>query len=170
MKSCIYAAACLLIAAQASAREFPAKPGPEHDLLKKMEGTWDLKVASPGGEVPGTFTYRMELGGLWLTGTLESTAAGFKMTGKAFNGYDSARKKYVSIFFSNLSDSTVLMAGTYDAATKTINMTGEAVGPDGKPLKLHSTMEVLDDDTMKFRLYMGDEKEPATRIDFKRKK
>jgi hypothetical protein len=52
----------------APAQEGP-KPGPEHEMLKKLEGTWDLDdEVRPGGRVSkGTVVYKMELGGLWLS-------------------------------------------------------------------------------------------------------
>ena len=42
----------------------PPTPGPEHDALKKLEGTWNAKIKMGDNESPGTATYKMECGGL----------------------------------------------------------------------------------------------------------
>jgi len=41
-------------------------PGPEHEALKKLEGTWNAKIKMGTNESPATATYKMECGGLWL--------------------------------------------------------------------------------------------------------
>src|SRR5688572_10958702 len=59
-----------VLAGSAGAQE-PPKPGPEHQLLKKREGAWDTVTKAGGMEIKGVITYKMELGGLWLVGSLE---------------------------------------------------------------------------------------------------
>src|SRR5262245_31986969 len=49
----------------AGAQEFP-KPGPEHEILKKLVGEWDTTVRFGKDESKGTATYKLECGGLWL--------------------------------------------------------------------------------------------------------
>ncbi len=58
--------------AQSADFEMP-KPGPEHAILKSMEGTWDATVKMmmpgvPGKESKSTATWKMECNGLWLVG------------------------------------------------------------------------------------------------------
>ena len=65
----------LIPLSQANAQE-PAKPGPEHELLKKMEGNWDTTMKFLGMESKGAVVYKMELGGLWLSSTFEGEVAG----------------------------------------------------------------------------------------------
>ena len=58
----IIAVVCAMIALFAPAgfaqQEMP-KPGPEHERLKKLEGTWEASIKTPGGESKGTVTYKM---------------------------------------------------------------------------------------------------------------
>jgi hypothetical protein len=64
MKTASYvcaAAAALLFAPAARAQE-PPKPGPEHEILKKMEGDWDLVMKFGGGESKGTVKYKTAVG------------------------------------------------------------------------------------------------------------
>src|SRR5260370_9109650 len=49
----------------------PFKPGPEHEHLKQMEGTWDATVKFGGEESKGTMTYKMGLGDMWLLSHFE---------------------------------------------------------------------------------------------------
>src|SRR5262249_32330939 len=81
----------------------PPKPGPEHELLKKHVGTWDTTMKADGMEFKGVVTFKMELGGLWLVGSLESDLAGQKFSGRSMDTYDAAKKKYVGLWFDSMS-------------------------------------------------------------------
>ena len=153
----------------APAQDFP-KPGPEHAFLKKMEGTWDVTMKVAGGESKGTVSYKMELGGLWLTSSLECDIFGSKFTGKGLDTYDLRKKKFVSIWFDSMNTQPTIMEGTHDPVKKTLTMTGEGPGMDGKPTKFRSVSEMPDDNTVHFSMYMGDSKEPGFVITYKRKK
>ena len=171
MLSLFYAAAlaALLIVPTGRAQEAP-KPGPEHDVLKKMEGKWDLTMKAGGADNKGSVSWKMELGGMWLTGNLESEMFGTKFTGKSLDTYDTAKKKYISVWVDSMSTSPMLMEGTYDKEKKTMTMAGDGPGMDGKPTKHKTVSEMKDDDTVHFSMYMGDGKEPAFTIVYKRKK
>ena len=162
-------AAAMLVAPAAPAQEFP-KPGPEHAVLKKMEGSWDLVMKAGGMESKGTMTYKMDLGGLWLVGNLESDLGGAKFQGKGLDSYDAGKKKYVSVWVDNMGTMPMLFEGTYDKQKKTLTMTTEGPGMDGKLTKWKSVTTMPDDNTINFKMYVGDAKEPMFTIDYKRKK
>ena len=77
MRTIAAVALAAALAGPALAQE-AAKPGPEHELLKKHVGTWDLTMKFGGMESKGTVTYKMDLGGLWLASSLESAFGGMK--------------------------------------------------------------------------------------------
>jgi hypothetical protein len=161
--------AVLVFAPAVRAQEAP-KPGPEHEVLKKLVGDWTLTMKFAGMETKGTVTYKMDLGGLWLSSNLESELFGAKFTGRGMDTYDAATKKYVGVLIDSMSTRPMTMEGTYDKATKTMTLEGTGPGMDGKPAK-HKTVSVMpDDDTINFSMYMGDAKEPAFTIVYKRKK
>ena len=81
-----------------------------------------------GKESKGTVTYKMELGGLWLAGAMESELFGQKFTGKSLDTYDPAKKKYVGVWVDSMSTAPVTMEGTYDKEKKTLTMAGEGPG------------------------------------------
>ncbi len=160
----------LLVAPAAPAQHEAPKPGPEHALLKKMEGTWDTTMKFMGQESKGTATYKMDLNGLWLASTFEGSMGTDKFSGRGFDSYDAGKKKYVGVWFDSMSTVPMVMEGDYDKAKKTMTMSGDAPGPDGKMAK-HKIVTVMpDDNTMNFAMYVADGKEPAFMIVYKRKK
>ena len=164
------AALSLALAAPAAVAQDAPKPGPEHELLKKHAGTWDLTMKFGGMETKGTVVYKMEPGGLWLSSQLDSDLFGQKFWGKGLDTYDPAKKKYVSVWVDSMSTGPMVSEGTYDKEKKTLTMEGDGPGMDGKPTKYKSTSVMPDDDTINFTMYMGGEKEPAFTIVYKRKK
>ena len=151
------------------AQEMP-KPGPEHKLLKEREGTWDTTMKAGGMESKGTVKYKMELGGFWLAGTMESELFGAKFTGKSLESYHPAKKKYVSVWVDSMSTAPVTMEGGFDKDKKTMTMVGEGPGMDGKATKYKSVSKFPDADTLEMTMYIGDAKEPTFVVTYKRKK
>ena len=159
----------VIFVASAAAQEIP-KPGPEHKQLKKMEGTWDTVMKAGDKEHKGTATFKMQLGGLWLSGSLESDLDKEKFHGKSMDSYDAKKKKYVSVWFDSMSTTPMTMEGTYDEKKKTLTMIGDGMGMDGKPAKWKSVTETKDDDNVLLSMYVGDAKEPMFTVSYKRKK
>ncbi len=150
-----------------------AQPGPEHERLKKLQGTWDAVVKFGAEESKATMIYKMEVGGLWLTSDFQGDFGGQKFQGKGFDSYDPIKKKYVGVWIDSMSTSPMISEGTYDKDGKVLTMTGEGPGPDGKPMKFKMTTEHKDADTMLWTmLNVGpDGKEfPMLSIAYKRKK
>lgn len=158
-----------LLAAPAFSQE-PAKPGPEHERLKKMEGTWETTMKAGGAEFKGTQTNKMELGGLWLAGALETDLGGQKFAGRSLDTYDAGKKKYVSVWADSMGTTPMLMEGTFDPATKKTTMTGDGPDMTGKMAKWKSVTEMPDADTILMKMYVGDAKEPMFEMTYKRKK
>jgi len=169
MKTFCTLAVALLTCAPVVAQEGP-KPGPEHEVLKKLAGDWTLVMKFGGMESKGTVAYKMDLGGLWLTGALESELFGAKFQGKSLDSYDPVAKKYVGVWVDSMSTSPMFLTGDYDKATKTLTMSGDGPGMDGKPTKYKSVSKFTDADTIDFAMYSGDVKEPMFTIVYKRKK
>lgn len=148
-------------------------PGPEHERLKRLEGTWNAKTKVGDSESSGTVTYRMECGGLWLISDFRGEFAGQQFQGRGMDGYDPEKKKYVSVWVDSMSTRPSLFEGSYDPAKKTLTMTGEAPGPDGRPAKHKMVTQIQDDDHHTFTMYVvgpdGQENKMMS-IDYTRKK
>ena len=165
--STVIAAAFL---APAALGQEPPKPGPEHAVLKKLEGTWDATMKIEGAESKGTMVYKMDLGGLWLTSSFEGSFGPMKFSGKGLDTYDASKKKYVGVWADSMSTTPMVMEGTYDKEKKALTLIGDGPGPDGKPAKWKSVTTTTGDDTMVFHMYLGDSKDPMFTITYKRRK
>ena len=170
LRSMVVAAAVALLAVPAVRAQEGPKPGPEHEMLKKWEGTWDATMKMAGTEAKCKATHKMELGGLWLSSNFEGELFGSKFTGKGLDSYDANKKKFVSVWVDSMSTSPMTMEGTYDKETKKLTMAGEGPGEGGKVQKVKSVTEWKDENTAHFEMYMGDTKEPTFTIVYKRKK
>jgi hypothetical protein len=62
------------------------------------------------------------------------------------------------------------MEGTLDKATNTLTLVGEAPDMNRKMVKHKTVSKMPDDNTIQFAMYMGDAKEPAFTILYKRRK
>src|SRR5262249_53242768 len=121
--------AVAVLAVPARSQEMP-RPGPEHQLLKKREGSWTTTMKACGQEYKGAVTNRMELGGLWLVSSLESDLGGQKFYGRSLETYDAKKKKYVSVWFDSMSATPLSMEGAYGGDKKALTMVGDGVGMD----------------------------------------
>ena len=147
----IASVAVLAFASSSWAQDFQLpKPGPEHEMLAKSTGDWEVSGA---GE--GKITYKMMLGGLWLESTFKGKFGGMDFEGRGLATYDPAKKKHISIWVDSMGTSPMILEGTYDKEKKTLNLEGEGPMPDGSTGKYTSVTEYVDDDTTNFTLSAG---------------
>jgi hypothetical protein len=158
-----------ILAIPAYAQEMP-KPGPEHEWLKKKVGTWETTMKFGDKESKGTITFKMELGGLWLAGKLESELFGQKFSGRSLDSYDPVKKKYIGVWVDSMSTSPVTIEGTYDKTKNELTMIGSGPGMDGKTTTYRSVTKMMDSDTEVMAMYVGDAKEATFAVTYTRKK
>ena len=142
---------CLLGGQSVGAQE-PQTPGPEQAELKALEGTWDavMKMAD-GSEVKGVAEYKMICEGMWLQSDFKSDFGGMKFHGRGLDSYDSASKKWNSIWVDSMSGSPMMLSGTKEG--KKMVMTGEGPGPGG-PAKYKTITVNESADQMTFQMFM----------------
>src|SRR4051812_36846361 len=151
MRSVWFAFTFLALVAPASSRALAqpgVKPGPEIEILKNMEGTWDATIKMGDQQSKGTMTFKMGLGGLWLLSHFEGDFGGMKFEGRGMDSYDASKKKYVSVWADSMVTAPMLTEGTYDAATKKLTLEGMGPGQDGKLVKTTLVDEFKDKDTI----------------------
>ena len=153
------------------AQSFP-KPGPEHQALKKLEGTWDVVMTMPGNiKAKGKMNSKMECGGLWLMRDIETKFRGLTMRSKILDGYDPVKRKHISVQFDSMSTVPMILEGEYDEANTTLTQTGEARDFDGSPEKVKSVLKQIDDDHQTvevFRIYPDGKEAKHLTIEFAR--
>jgi hypothetical protein len=168
----LLAGCCLVLGIGPVAAQGP-KPGPEHEMLKdKFVGDWDVTVAFAGMEAKASATYKMDLGGFWLTQHFRGEFGGQAFEGRGTAGYDPVKKAYRATWVDSMSPSLLIMEGAFDKDGKRFTETGEAPGMDGKLTKMKSVYEFKDKDTFVFTMYnVGGEKEQEMmKLTYKRKK
>ena len=141
-----------------------AQPAPEHALLAKMAGRWKAEITSADPAAPDTGDYEaeIELGGLWLTSEFSGTMMGSPFVGHDLFGFDPFKKKYVGCWTDSWSSYMVVSEGDYDAATKTLTMSGDSVDPaSGGIVRMVNRTKFVDDDHMLFTMHMGGADAPA---------
>jgi hypothetical protein len=94
----------------------------------------------------------MECGGLWLVGNFQGEFAGQPFQGKSLDTYDAGKKKFVGIWVDSMATTPMIAEGTYDKEKKTLTMTSDYPGPDGKMTKYKSVTEFKDKDTLLFTM------------------
>ncbi len=163
---CIAAAAFVLspVAGTLVGQEMMPGPGPEHQALKKLEGTWEAKIKSGTEESTGSMVYKMECGGLWLASEFHGEFGGMKFEGRGLDGYDPLKKKYVSVWVDSMSFRPLIFEGEMDEAKQQLTLTGEGRGPDGQTMKFKSVTRMRDADHMDFTMSTIDSGGEATEM------
>ena len=140
------------------------KPGAEHKLLAKMEGSWATKMKTwnePGGtptESTGSSVAKLIMDGRFLafTETWDKDMMGQHYMGMGVMGFDNHTKRYVSTWFDNFGTSILYFEEipTMDKST----MVMEAHHLDAiQGAVLYRTVETtIDDENYTLDLYMID--------------
>ena len=156
------------------------KPGPEHQLFKMDEGTWDAAVElTPGPGAPQMTSKGVEVNTIGCGGLcLITDFKGEMLPGMTFQGHglatwDTTKKKYAGSWTDSMSQGLAVTEGTWDPAAK--KMTGWMEGPDmtGKITKTRSVVEYPTEGTRVMTAYapMPDGKEAQVlRITYTRRK
>ena len=168
-------------AAKADTKEAPAgampvvKPGPEHQVLKDLVGTWDatVEMASPGAPPStskGIETVKAIGNGLWVVTDFKSEMMGQPFEGHGVSGYDGVKKKYVGTWVDSMTTSLIVSEGTFDADKKTATDVLQGTGMDGKPARWKAVTAWKDADSRVFRMYDEGKDQPSMTITYTRRK
>jgi hypothetical protein len=136
-----------------------ATPGKMHQWLASFNGAWDAAVISFANPVkPDTSTvsqtYSMTLNGLYQEGKLTGNMMGMAFEGRSITGFDNAKKEFISTWIDNLGSGIIVMTGSYDEATKTMNLKGTQSNPvTGKDSGIRQVMRIVDDNSYTLEMY-----------------
>ncbi|MBI3139095.1 MAG: DUF1579 domain-containing protein [Sphingobacteriales bacterium] len=135
-------------------------PGDMHKWLAGRTGTWEAEVsmwmdpAAPPTKSKSTDVVTMSPSGLFQIGNYSSTMMGMPFQGQSTLGYDNAKKKFVLSWIDNFSSGMVIMYGEYDAATKTLSLTGVQTDPvTGKDSPIRQVNVYHDEDSYTTTMY-----------------
>lgn len=137
-----------------------ATPGAMHKWMEKTNGTWEAEVTqwmdpkAPPTKSKSTITQSSVLGGRYVTGKYKGSMMGAPFEGMSIMGYDNAKKLFVSTWIDNVGTGIVHMSGTYDEATKTLNLKGHQTDPmTGKDTDIREEMTMIDNDSYTMSMY-----------------
>ncbi len=152
------------------------QPGPQHALLKKYAGTWDVVVImDPAGmnqRTTGTMT-SVARTGFHTIDDFSGEMMGMKFIGHGVNGFCPVKKKYYTFWTDSMTGSPVSLEGDYDEAKKQMTMTGLSFGMSGTLEPTRTVTQYKDDDHYTWSMYgKGPEgkEEEHIRIEYTRKK
>ena len=141
-----------------------ATPGEAHKMLAMDNGNWNAESTMyMGANDPNpmktamTATTKMVMGGRYQESRYTGNMMGQPFEGVATVGYNNASKKYESTWVDNMGTGIMQMTGTFDEATKTMNMSGECADPmTGQNKKVRETFTLVDDNTRKMEMFDTD--------------
>src|SRR6478672_3582939 len=147
-----------------------SKLNENHKLLADMNGSWNYAIKmwmnpdpnAPPQQSKGTATRKSVMNGRYVamdvTGKLQMPGQDGKMKdmqfkGMAVEGYDNAKKKFVSSWVENMSTGIQFSEGTYDPATKTFTYTMEMEPMPGMKQQVREVLKATDKDHMMLEWY-----------------
>jgi len=137
-----------------------AAPGPNHERLKKLEGTWNLTVrgymdpSQPPSESKGTAVVTTIMDGRYSQEMVSGENMGMPFTGMGVTGYDNLAQKYVGSWVDNMGTGIMNSEGTYDASANVMNWTAHMIDAmTGKPTNYRMVTRFVDDNKHVFEMY-----------------
>ena len=137
-------------------------PGPEHETLKRMVGTWDVATSyfmaegMPPDKSTGTCEYRSILDGRIIVQDYQaaSEASGFSMTGFGLIGFDRFKGKHFAVWTDTMSTGVSVWEGSANASGNKVVYWHEDINPmTREPKKAKMVTEQVSDDEMTMKMF-----------------
>lgn len=145
--------------AEMKAWEAYMTPGEMHKWMSASDGKWDAEITSWMGEGKPPLTSKSSvenktiMGGRYQESVYKGNMMGMPFEGHSLMGYDNAKKKFVSSWIDNMGTGIMMMEGTYDEATKTVNMSGTMPDATGKDVQMREVFKTIDDKHQSMEMY-----------------
>jgi len=137
-------------------------PGPIHQRLDDLAGTWDVVVRYKMGdkqhEGKATCEAKWILDGRFLQQDYNSQFQGKPFHVVQLLGYDNPRKKTIEIMMDNRSTGVLHNEGSISEDGKVITNSGESLDPmTGRPYKLRTVTTIVDGDHFTLEWFRTDD-------------
>lgn len=110
-------------------------PGEAHKMMASWNGTWNGEVTmwmtpdGPPSKSTATAVNRMVMGGRYQQSAVKGNFNGMPFEGMSTLAYDNEKKTYISIWIDNMGTGLMMSQGPWDAASKSITLTGRMIDP-----------------------------------------
>ena len=134
-------------------------PGPQHEYLKPMAGTWDVESSmwmGPGEPTKSkaTSTSTWVLGGRFLRQEYQGEMEGMPFTGLGYTGFDNYKQQFVGTWMDSWSSGYMPVSGPPSKDGKTITTSGTWEGPMGT-MTFRYVLEIKSQDEHVMTMYMS---------------
>jgi Protein of unknown function (DUF1579) len=153
-------------------------PSDVHKMMAASDGEWNMEIQmwmepnAPSQSMKASCVNKMILGGRYQESINTGSFNGMPFEGHSLTGWDNARKIIFSTWIDNMGTGILYMEGSWNEATKTIEMKGKMTDPmTGQVTDEREVMKFIDNNTQIMQQYgMKDGKEYKTmEIKFTRK-
>ncbi len=127
-------------------------PGPEHQQLAKLAGTWDvscifwMKPDEPATETMGVEVMRSIFDGRYLVGEFSASIHGKPFMGHSILGYNRVTKQHLSTWYDNMGTGITVLSGPSEDGGKTVTYAGDMVCPQYGQVSLRQIETFRSDD------------------------
>jgi len=135
-------------------------PTEVHKMLAQSDEEWTGDVThwmTPKSEPMQskcTSTNKMIMGGRYQQSDFKGEFMGIPFEGMNLLAFDNAKKVFIITWIDNMGTGMMMMEGTWDEKTKTINFAGKMVDPmTGKYTEAKETFTLVDDNTQVMTMY-----------------
>lgn len=153
-------------------------PSDVHKMMAQWDGEWNGEIQmwmdpnAPVQTMKGSCVNKMIFGGRYQESNHTGEFNGMPFEGRSVTGWDNARKIFFSTWIDNFGTGLIYMEGTWDEASKSIELKGKITDPmTGAVTDIREVMKMVDENTQVMQQYgMKDGKEFKTmEIKFTRK-
>ena len=131
-----------------------AVPGPQHEMLARYAGDWDIEITmwpTPGGhavQATASGTNRMILDGRFLEIYSEGPFFGSVVKAISILGFDVRHERFTTVGFDTFGTYYITADGPWDEGTRSTRMSGNDDDPiAGFTQEYDFVMTFIDDDT-----------------------
>lgn len=137
-------------------------PGDMHKMIESWNGTWSGEVTSwysPGAPPQiskSTSVNKTVMGGRYQVSNFSGNMMGMPFEGMGTLAYDNAKKVFISTWIDNMGTGLMKVEGPWDAASKSITLTGRCVDPGsgtGREMDLREVLKIIDDKNQMMEMY-----------------
>jgi hypothetical protein len=136
------------------------QPGPEHQELAKMAGSWDvassfwMDPSAPPQQSKDTATFSVILNGRYVRQDYHGQMMGKPFNGIGIDGYDNNLGTYTSVWIDDMSTAAMVLHGKKSSDGKSITFEGDVSDcMTGGTMHVRSVATRQSDDAMSFEMF-----------------